>query len=156
MTQKELKKLRRADLLEMLLTQSRENEELRRQVSELQEQQKQREIIKDNAGSIAEAALQLNGVFGAAQDACTQYIESIEKLNIRQKKMSEELEQETAAKCQQMEQESRERCDKMLVEARQQADSYWNEISGKLKEFVDAHAVLQTLFANPPGKTNNN
>ena len=67
MTQKDLKHLRRADLLELLLEQSRENEALRSENEQLREQQSQQDILLDNAGSIAEASLRLNGVFEAAQ-----------------------------------------------------------------------------------------
>ena len=38
----------------------------------------------DDAGSIAEAALQVNGVFEAAQKACEQYIDNIKNLSKRQ------------------------------------------------------------------------
>ncbi len=77
MTSKDLKRLSRRDLLEMLLELSKENEQLRQEVKELQKQLDDRCIAIENCGSLAEAALQLNGVFQAAQAACDQYIENI-------------------------------------------------------------------------------
>ena len=77
MTDKELRKLRRGELLEMLLEQSRENEKLKKQLADLQEKLESREIILKESGSIAEAALKLNGVFEAAQKAAEQYLENI-------------------------------------------------------------------------------
>ncbi len=150
MTQQELKKLNRTDLLEMLIAQSRENEELRSQIDQLRKQQSERKIMVDNAGSIAEAALQLSGIFESAQNACAQYIESIESLSTRQEQICAKMEQETAERCQQMEQETRKTCDQMLTEAKEQADAYWTEVSVKMKEFTDAHEALQVLFSNKP------
>ncbi len=79
MTDKELKRLSRADLLEMLVIQSRENEELKAKLSAAEEKLKSREIAVKESGSIAEAALKLNGVFEAAQSAAEQYLENIKK-----------------------------------------------------------------------------
>ena len=77
MTDKELRKLRRGELLEMLLDQTKENERLKKQIADLQEQIETREIILKRSGSIAEAALKLNGVFEAAQKAADQYLENV-------------------------------------------------------------------------------
>lgn len=80
MTDRELKKLSRADLLELLLAESRENEQLRAQLAEANARLASRQIEIENAGSIAEAALQLNGVFQAAQAAAEQYLENIRRI----------------------------------------------------------------------------
>lgn len=77
MTNKELKRLSRRELLEMLLDQSKEVERLQRELKEAKRQLSDRQILIDNAGSIAEAALQLNHVFEAAQEAANQYLENI-------------------------------------------------------------------------------
>lgn len=77
MTSKQLKKLSRAELLEMLIAQSKEVESLKQQLQEANEKLADKQIIIENAGSIAEAALRLNGVFEAAQNAAVQYLENI-------------------------------------------------------------------------------
>lgn len=107
MDDKELRKLSRIELLQMLLEQSKENERLRQQVAKLREQLKSKEIEITDAGSIAEAALQLNGVFEAAQRAADQYLENI-------RRMTEETEQ----KCRLMEAETKKRCIAMVKEAK--------------------------------------
>lgn len=86
MTDKELKKLSRADLLELLLASNRENERLRKQLDEAKELLANKEINIDHAGSIAEAALVLNGVFEAAQKAADQYLENTRRLAEEQRK----------------------------------------------------------------------
>ena len=95
MTDKELRKLSRTDLLDMLLTLKKENDQLRRKVEQLQSQIDSRTIRVENAGSIAEASLQLNGVFESAQAACGQYVENIQYLSERQEAVCRRMEQET-------------------------------------------------------------
>lgn len=80
MTDKELRKLSRAELLELLLAQRKENEQLRVQLEEANEKLNSRVIEIENAGSIAEAALRLNGVFEAAERAAAQYLENIRRI----------------------------------------------------------------------------
>jgi hypothetical protein len=80
MTEKELHKLKRAELLEMMLAQSREIEVLRARIEELETKLADREIRIRESGSIAEAALKLNGIFEAAQAAADQYLENIRRL----------------------------------------------------------------------------
>ena len=80
MTDQELRKLSRADLLELLLAQSKENERLREQLRQAEEKLADRKIELETAGSIAQAALQLNGVFEAADRAAAQYLENIRRL----------------------------------------------------------------------------
>ncbi|MBE5999805.1 MAG: DNA repair protein [Sarcina sp.] len=79
MTERELHRLKRGELLEMMLAQSREIESLRARVRQLEEQLADREIRIQESGSIAEAALKLNGIFEAAQAAADQYLENVKK-----------------------------------------------------------------------------
>lgn len=77
MTEKELKHLKRVDLLELLIAQSRENDRLRAEVEDLRNRLENEELTMKEAGSIAEAALQLNKVFEAAQAAADQYLANV-------------------------------------------------------------------------------
>jgi len=85
MTEKELKRLSRGDLLEMLLALSKENEQLRRELETLQKQLDERRILVEDCGTMAEAALKLNKVFEAAQAACEQYLYNIQLRSEQQK-----------------------------------------------------------------------
>ena len=86
MTDKELKRLSRKDLLQILIAQMEENEKLKQQISEMQKETENRILVMENAGSIAQAALQLNGVFEAAEQAAQQYLDSIKSME-REMKM---------------------------------------------------------------------
>lgn len=80
MTDKELRRLSRAELLQMLIAQVEENEKLRKSLEEAQAQLNKRQIAIENSGTLAEAALKLNGVFEAADKAAKQYLENMERL----------------------------------------------------------------------------
>lgn len=69
MTQKQLSKLTRRDLLELLVDEMEENEKLRTQLEEANRQLEERKIVMEKSGSLAEAALRLSGIFDAADKA---------------------------------------------------------------------------------------
>lgn len=77
MTERELRKLKRGDLLEMLTEQAQRIEEQACKLEELQRQVDDRSIKIEKSGSIAEAALTLNNVFVSAQSAADEYLASI-------------------------------------------------------------------------------
>lgn len=81
MADKELRRLSRAELLEILLAQAEENRELKKRIGEMQAQLDDRKIMLEEAGSIAEAALRLSGVFETAETAAAQYLENIRRLS---------------------------------------------------------------------------
>ncbi len=80
MTDKELKRLSRGELLEMLLIQIEENEGLRKSLADAEAALADRKIQIEEAGSLAEAALRLNQVFEAADQAASQYLENIRRM----------------------------------------------------------------------------
>ena len=123
LSEKELKHLKRGELLEIMLEQSRENDALRLQ------QEKSKQLIKDmqlkldnrriaikEAGSIADAALCLNGVFDAAQLAAQQYLENLQDLYKQEKNVVSKNEAETRSRCAAMIEETRLRCERMEAE----------------------------------------
>lgn len=132
MTEKELRRLSRTDLLELLLAQRRENEQLRCVLDQTQAQLADRTIKIDKAGSIAEASLQLSGIFTAAQDSCQYYLDNIRLLSERQSQI-----------CQQMEQETKEKCDRMVAEAELKSQQCWENCSIKIKQLVESFEGLQ-------------
>lgn len=77
MTDRELRRLSRLDLLEILVTQSKEIDRLKAEIDELNKRLEDRDIVMSNSGSIAEASLKINNVFEAAQRAADQYVSSV-------------------------------------------------------------------------------
>ncbi|MDD6618102.1 MAG: DNA repair protein [Clostridiales bacterium] len=80
MTDKELRRLSRSELLEMLLSLTEENEKLKIRLEQAEDQLRDRRILIDKAGSIAEAALQLNNIFEDADRAVQQYLENVRRM----------------------------------------------------------------------------
>ena len=97
MTEKEIHRLRKQDLLQLLLTQGKEAAALQEEIGRLSasladaesSNERLREIMKvwranrnielEQAGSIAEAALRLNRVFETAQKAADQYLYNLKQ-----------------------------------------------------------------------------
>ncbi|MDO5344583.1 MAG: DNA repair protein [Lachnospiraceae bacterium] len=94
MADKTLRKLKRAELLELLIEQGKENERLREQVEELKKKLEDKEILLERAGTIAEASFQLNGVLEAAEAAAQQYLDNLRLLNERQEQICAQKERE--------------------------------------------------------------
>ena len=90
MEDKDLRKLSRAELLELLIRQTRRVEELESQLADALGQLEKRQIAIDRAGTLAEASLLLNGVFEAAQSAADQYIRSVRHISARLPEMDSE------------------------------------------------------------------
>ncbi len=98
MTDRELRRLSRSELLEMLIAQIEENEKQKAQLTEMEERLESREIAISQAGSIAEAALALSGVFEAAQDAAARYLENVRRLNSEQEILRQDMKAEDVEK----------------------------------------------------------
>lgn len=137
MTAKELKRLTRSDLLEILFSLSEENELLTQKLEEAKKQLEERSVLLEDLGSVAEASLKLNGVFEAAQAACDQYQENVRLRYANMELECQRREQETLEKCDAMERETQARCRKMLEEARLEAEAKIQnaqQIAGELYE----------------------
>lgn len=95
MTEKDLRKLNRYQLLEMLIMQTERADKLQSKLEESEKKLNDTEIRLTALGSIAEASLQLSGVFEAAQTAADQYLEAA-------KKRAEEIEEDAHKKAAQI------------------------------------------------------
>lgn len=79
MTEKELRKLNRYQLLELLIMQTERAEDLQKKLEQAEAELHDTSIRLTALGSIAEASLQLGGVFDAAQRAADLYINAAMK-----------------------------------------------------------------------------
>ncbi len=75
MYERDLKKLTRQELLELLLEQSRRIDRLNIKIADLEEQLSKQNTAFKESGNLAEAALKVSGFFEAAQKAADYYIE---------------------------------------------------------------------------------
>lgn len=119
MTEKQLKNLTRGDLLELLLEQTKRADELQLQVDELTVQLESREITNiSGVGTLADAALQLNGVFEAADKAAKEYIENAEQLEAQKRADYEAVLNDARERAMDMLQKTYAHCDSLVGFAR--------------------------------------
>ena len=79
MTDQDLRKLNRKELLELLIASEKENTRLREHIQRQAAELAKKELTIQNAGTMAEAAIALNGVFEACDKAAAQYLENIKR-----------------------------------------------------------------------------
>lgn len=127
MTDKELRRMSRAELLQLFLEQTKELESVQEKLAQAEQEKSElkaalesRQIAIHKAGSIAEASLQINQVMETAQKAADQYLENIQaEYSRRANKQYSEL----LAQLKQLEEATKARCDAMLREAQRKAES---------------------------------
>lgn len=157
MTSKELKRLSRADLLEMMLAVTKENERLQSSVMQMKKRLEDRTVSIENCGSLAEAVLQINGVFEAAQAACEQYVQNIQDRNANQDQILRRMEEETKQRCEvmivQAEQQAKalieqaeQQAKEMIAQAKSQADAYLTEAENRIQKQNSEYSWLTELL----------
>lgn len=103
MKEKDLRRLGRKQLLELLLAQTERADALEAELEKAKEALAERKLIEMESGTVADASMKLNGVFEAAQAAADQYIE-----NIR-------------IKCERADEEARAKAEAIIKEAEEKA-----------------------------------
>ena len=133
MTDKELRRLKRRDLLELLLEKTEENEKLTAELAEAKKQLDQRQIAVANAGSLAEAAVSINGMLLAADETARQYLDNIRDAEERCRAMTDNanLEAERIIEC----------AKKKAVEIMKEAN---DSKTGRRKKRKEAEPAAQT------------
>ena len=78
---KDLKKLKRSDLLELMFQLQKEVEHLKEENENLRKELDDRTIMINEVGNIADAAMKITNIFEEAQKSAEIYLESIRKKN---------------------------------------------------------------------------
>lgn len=138
---KELQKLKRTELLELLLEQSRSNDSLKLQLEEntlviddLKRQLANRMIDIQNAGTIAEASFKLNGVFEAADNAAQQYLDNLQELHRKEHELYSVKEAEVENRCSALLQATHERCEFMKEDTRKRCEALMESTMQKCED----------------------
>lgn len=147
MTDKELRRLSRSELLEMLVAQAAENDQLKTKLEQAEAQLRNRRIAIDKAGSLAEAALSLNGVFQAAEAAAQQYLENIERISDQQDAICRDLKEQAKQEAAQIRQEAQAYSQKVHAEA----DAYWKQVVGRSTKLLADQKALRELILSAGG-----
>ncbi len=168
MTEKELKKLGKSELIDLLTEKDAEVAALRSQIAFLERQLSENTAQTKNIGSIAEAALKVNGVFTAAQKAADEYLSAVMVMNTNAEKRCQDmidrtrdycdkLQSDTRHKCTAMETDVKNRCAELLCDAQEKAKNSLNSVTTALRDYYLRHedklrelpADLQRLIRAP-------
>jgi hypothetical protein len=149
MTDKELRKLKRADLLELLIDQDKQMEALKAKLAEAESSLAERSIMIEKAGSIAEASVALNGVFAAAQSAAVQYLENIKEQKKQQEEKCAQMEEESRRQAEELMKETMERCRKLEEETRKRCKRMLDEVQETVKKEQDCPVAQGARFYRP-------
>ena len=142
MTDKELKRMSRAELLQMLITQVEENQSLQARLEAAETQLKDRSLAVSETGTMAEAALSLNGVFQTADAAAQQYLDNIRQMQERQELLYQEAEDEAKRNADAIVAEA----DAYSRKAHADADAYWEEVRARVDSLLREQESLRSLI----------
>lgn len=154
MTEGELKKLNRAELLAMLIAVTQRCEELEIELLDAEEKLDSRDIEISRAGSLAEAALKINKVLEAADQAGAQYLANLQRMYPGDGSVDTsaimaatasmgQSEAETRARCQKIEAETRKRCMEMIENAKRDSQAYWDEVYKRIRRYSETMESLK-------------
>lgn len=174
MTDKEFRHMSRANLIEIIYEIQKSEKLLQEENEALRQQLEERHIAVSEAGSIAEAAIALNGVMEAAQAAADQYL-----LEVRTKKGSMEAEAAkiledaksqgakiledakseaaralSAAKTEAegITKSAEKQAEETVARAEAEAGRQWQLFEEKAKQLLASYEILRTLLESRPGK----
>lgn len=152
MTDKEFKRLSRVELIDIIYELQKQKEAADAQVVQLQDQLNTRELHIAEAGSIAEAAISVNGVFEAAQAAADQYLLSIKAATANMSEKMAATEEQRQSILQAAEQQAQEtlraaeqQAQKIVTDADRQAEEKRVCFERPANELIAAHAESQAL-----------
>ncbi|MCC8075670.1 MAG: hypothetical protein LIO95_07005 [Clostridiales bacterium] len=97
MADKELRKMNRTELIEIIYALQQNERTLREENERLQAQLAEKVLRIEKSGSIAEAALSLNRIFEDAEQAAQQYLTSIREANGSAEQILEDARREADA-----------------------------------------------------------
>ena len=124
MTDKELKRLSRAQLIDIIYQLQLKQEELTEENRNLKEKLAEKRIRLDQAGNIAEASLALHNVMQAAQDAANQYLDEIRV-----------MQEETKVSCRAILEKAQREADAIIEQANKSHTAYNSAVEAILKEY---------------------
>lgn len=153
MADRELRKLSRLELIDLIYQLRSENVELEQRLNEYEEKLSDRTITVENAGSIADAALALNEVFETAQRTVDQYLYSVKVAYADQETQI----QKTKQQCEQMLSEATEEAEKIrsdaekermekLAAADRECKKKYDQLVARANQYIREHPEARVLF----------
>lgn len=134
MADRELRRMHRAELIEIIYALKQSEDQLKAQNAALTAQLQDRQLRLESAGSIAQAALELNNVFAAAQAAADDYLHSVQASLA-----------DTNATAAQKRTQTEADCKAMVERAEQEVQQRWQAFDHKANELLDQYRSTDGL-----------
>ena len=129
MTDKEFKRLNRAQLIDIIYQLQLQIDTLTEKNQALEQELADKRLRLSNAGNIADAALEMNNCFRSAQDAAEQYLNEIKTLR-----------EEAEAECQRILAQAQAEAAAILGDAKKSQGDYDSAIEAILEEYGQSHS----------------
>ena len=129
MTDKEFKRLSRAQLIEIIYQLQLQIDKLNEEKQALENELEDKRLRLQSAGNIAEAALEINDCFRSAQNAAEQYLNEIKAIR-----------EETEAERQRILKEAQAEAETIIASAKKTHGDYDSVIEAIMKEFGQNHS----------------
>ena len=153
MTDKELKRLGRAELIDIIYELQKHSDEKDAQMHKMQTALNERTLRISKAGSIAEAAISVNGVFEAAQAAADQYLLSLKAAAADTERMLAEAEEkrqkilsDAEVQAADLVHRAEEQAASLNAAAETQCAEKWSAFERRANALIAAHRELQDLM----------
>ena len=129
MTDKEFKRLSRAELIDIIYQFQLQIDTLTEKNQALEQELADKRLRLSNAGNIAEAALEINDCFRSAQNAAEQYLNEIKAIR-----------EETEAERQRILAQAQAEAEAIIASAKKTHGDYDSVIEAIMKEFGQNHS----------------
>lgn len=129
MTDREFKRLNRSQLIEIIYQFQLQVDQLTKQNQELEQALADKRLRLNNAGNIADAALEINDCFRSAQNAAEQYLNEIKAIR---EEAEEERQKILAA--------AKEEARTIITDAQKKRSDYHSAVMAVLKEHGQDHS----------------
>ena len=136
MADRELRRMHRAELIEIIYALKQNEDQLKAQNAALTAQLQDRQLRLESAGSIAQAALELNNVFAAAQAAADDYLHSVQASLA-----------DTNATAANTLSQARSEAKRILEQAEQEVQQRWQAFDRKANELLDQYRSTDGLLS---------
>lgn len=134
MIHKELKKLRRRELIDIIYQMKKNEESMQEEISTLQEQLRDKRIRLSVAGSISEAALSITNVFSAAQMTADLYLREISYMK-----------EDAAKECIKIIADANKKAESILLKGEQEYAALSERCQAEYKKLQELRAQIQSL-----------
>lgn len=134
MISKELKKLNRRELVDVIYQMKKNEEQMQEQIAALEAQLQDRRIQISSAGSIAEAATDITDIFSVAQSTADIYLREVAS-------MKEGAQKE----CDQMIEEAKKKVETILAEGKRKCDALASCYSADYEKWAELRSEIEKL-----------